>query len=469
MTRIGYIKQNPFKSLSPKSEERKCIKCKRKRRFKSSKSICSQCTAESKNITIIAELSKTRFRGQYKQHLWSLYLQYINRYIIKKHHQEVSLLFASYLNKHKVLSIQNWKQVNDFSSIFSLFVGQQFKGGCPFDKIAKMMQELGVLPPRDEDYTAYYHNCISKLDPKFQETAQSYFDSLLKSRRTLRTCCSLCNLFLKLQRWSSSQDLSLNPLLLSRTEIIEFIEENNSVETISSLNKFFRWAKERGHINTNPLADYKLPKLHKELLICSNEQINQLFKYIKSKKSDPERALILALILYWGISARELRFSTINIHDGLIHIQLFRGKLSYRNKEHRREEVLKLPRSPKWLKDLQGRFIDQWEQKYGLVKKSFPKQLLLFSNNLKSNRPIGDEALRIRIYKATQEATGEYIPLSVLRRTSGHIHSMRGEASILTTLGWSRDYATDFIWRQRKLYSPQNKKLKIQSKVEKLK
>ena len=77
--------------------------------------------------------------------------------------------------------------------------------------------------------------------------------------------------------------------------------------------------------------------------------------------------------------------------------------------------------------------------------------------------------MRVRVYKATQEATGENIHLSVLRRTSGHIHSMRGEASILTTLGWSRDYATDFIWRQRRLYSSDKKNLKIQSKVEKLK
>lgn len=469
MAQTEYIEQNPFNNLSSKSEERKCLKCKKIKKFKSSKLICSQCNAESKNITIIAKLSKTRFRGQYKQNLWNLYLQYINRYVIKKHHQEVSLLFATYLNENQTLTIQNWKQVNDLSINFSLFVGKEFKGGCPFEKVAKMMQELGVLPPRDEDYTVYYHNAISRIDPDFRDITQSYFDSLLKSKRTLRTCCSLCNLFLKLQHWSSSKDLSLNPLLLSRAEIIEFIEENNSVETISSLSKFFRWAKDRGHINGNPLNDYKLPKNHKELLICSDEQINQLFKYVKSKKSDPERALIIALILYWGLTARELRFSTIEISDGLINIQLFRGSLSYRNKQHRREQILKLPGSPKWLKDLQSRFIDQWAPKYGLIKKSFPKQLLLFSNNLKSNRPIGDEALRIRIYKATQEATGGFIPLSVIRRTSGHIYSMRGEASILTTLGWSRDYATDFIWRQRKLHSPQNKKLKIQSKVEKLK
>ncbi|MCP4160815.1 MAG: hypothetical protein GY760_12145, partial [Deltaproteobacteria bacterium] len=184
------------------------------------------------NIVVIAELSKTRFRGQYKQHLWNLYLQYINRYIIKKHHQEVSLHFTSYLNEHKVLPIQNWKQVNDLSSSFSLFVGEEFKGGCPFDKVAKMMQELGVLPSRDEDYTVYYHNALSRIDPDFKDIAQSYFNSLLKSRRTLRTCCSLCNLFLKLQRWNLSQGFSLNPLLLSRDEIIEFIEENNSVETM---------------------------------------------------------------------------------------------------------------------------------------------------------------------------------------------------------------------------------------------
>ena len=146
-----------------------------------------------------------------------------------------------------------------------------------------------------------------------------------------------------------------------------------------------------------------------------------------------------------------------------------RIQLSFRNKEHRREQVLELPGKPRWLKGLQDRFIKDWEDKFSLVKKSFPKQILLFTANLKFNRPIGDEALRIRVYKATIEATGEMIPLSVLRRTSGHIHSMKGEASILTTLGWSRDYATDFIWRQRKLYSSENRKLKIQPKVQRLK
>ncbi|OFZ36645.1 MAG: hypothetical protein A2504_05980 [Bdellovibrionales bacterium RIFOXYD12_FULL_39_22] len=140
--------------------------------------------------------------------------------------------------------------------------------------------------------------------------------------------------------------------------------------------------------------------------------------------------MVLALILYWGLSGPELRCSTIEIIDGLIQIQLYRRKLSYGHKNYQRVEILKLPSNPNWIRDLQKRFITQWEDKYKRAQKSFPCQLLLLTKNLSSNRPIGVEALRVIIYKGTLEATNEKIPPSVLRRTSGHIYSQIGEVSI---------------------------------------
>ena len=82
----------------------------------------------------------------------------------------------------------------------------------------------------------------------------------------------------------------------------------------------------------------------------------------------------------------------------------------------------------------------------------YPHQLLLFAKSLRSNRPISVTELCKRVYQATNDAVGEEIPPSVLRRTCGHIYSTTGEASILIDLGWSKNCASQFLWKQREYF-----------------
>ena len=465
-----YIGSNPFDSLSPKTVKKKCSSCHDVKSFKTNSNTCERCLLIKKNGQVVERVSKSyQIKFSYNQELWSLYAKYLDRFIIKNHHQKVSLGYRHYLSMHTVPTIKNWQDVKDLSIKFEDFMDGLFKGGCPFGKTAFMLVELGVLPTREEDHSVSYHNHLKSLDDDFLPVARKYFQTLLKSKRTIYTCANYCRIFRDLQTWLEDHHGLSNVLNFTEAMAKEYLIQNKpSHEMLSVLKKFYSWAKRHRYIFSNPFDQFELRSANRALLICSNDQIKKIIKYIKSNESDPERAFILALIFYWGLNNRELRYSTIEIEDGQVIVHLYRPNLSWGYKSYNRHQVLKISKSPRWLWLLQNRFISQWQIKYQKVEKSFPQKLLLFTKNLKSSRPIGSEVFLIRVHKATLEATGEKIPPSVIRRTSGHIYSLRGEASILTYLGWSRDYASDFVWRQRRLFKD-TRKLKIELKVKKLK
>ena len=67
------------------------------------------------------------------------------------------------IEKRRSIEVEKVKiesDVNNLSVSYSAFIGKEFKGGCPFDKVGKMLQELGVLSYREDDYNTYYANDV---------------------------------------------------------------------------------------------------------------------------------------------------------------------------------------------------------------------------------------------------------------------------------------------------------------------
>ena len=71
-------------------------------------------------------------------------------------------------------------------------------------------------------------------------------------------------------------------------------------------------------------------------------------------------------------------------------------------------------------------------------------------------QPITKCTLRNRVMDATLLAIGEKVPPVVLRKTSGHLHSMKGDASILATLGWTKEASFDYTWVPKVVYQPKS-------------
>jgi hypothetical protein len=112
---------------------------------------------------------------------------------------------------------------------------------------------------------------------------------------------------------------------------------------------------------------------------------------------------------------------------------------------------------PKWLFDLQKRYVRRWQTQYEAVRKNFPLRPLILHKQGLHNRPLRTLAIQKRFEKATHLATGMFVPMNVVRRTCGHIYSIQGDAAILAEMGWSKDYSFDFMWRPRLLFTGNKK------------
>jgi hypothetical protein len=225
------------------------------------------------------------------------------------------------------------------------------------------------------------------------------------------------------------------------------------------LSRFFRWTIREKLTFTNPFVGIKISKSVAPLQICDDEQIRQLESFLKHKDSDPELALILALVLYWGFTAKDIAWATLEILEfGQLKIILHRGELSYGNQQHRRKQILLLPAGSKCFFDLQKRYAELWHSRYEKGKKDFPLHPLILQKRGRHNRPLHTVSILKRFVKATTLASGVPIPMNVVRRTCGHIYSIQGDAEIISKLGWSREYSSDFMWRPRRLFT--SKKIK---------
>jgi|GEM_PF-6155981 len=451
------IDHSPFEGLRAPSKKKRCSRCQKMKVFWHPGEVCAVCSIQDKSLIKIESLtSDIELKSDYNEHLFDLYFKYLNRSIIYGHHLDQLIRFKEYLKGSPIPTLSNWTDIKRESKLFEEYLGYSLKGSCPFMKTSRMLQELGALPIREEDYSISYETAINKLSESYRESAILYFEVLQKRKFAIRSCVTIANLFLKLERWLWENYGTCNIVNTSEPMLMNYLEQLNTVDikiqNITTFKKFYSWTKKQRYILINPLEAIVVPKTDPPLQICSDEQINKLVKYIRAPGSDTEGAMILALILYWGLTGPELRCSTIEIVDGLLQIQLYRPKLSYGRRRHRRKEILKLPDNPSWIRGLQKRFIARWKDRYEQMEKSFLRQPLLFSKNLKSLRAIGIQMLTEKVYKATVEATGEKIPPSVLRRTSGHIYSLTGEASILRDLGWSINQSTRFLWKQRKYF-----------------
>jgi site-specific recombinase XerC len=329
-------------------------------------------------------------------------------------------------------------------------------GGCPIEKIGRMLQELSVLSIREEDSEIYLLREINNWNIDDQALAKKYVESLRKNRRTTESARYTLNMIRSFIEWLKNECPESN-LFTAQESMARNYCEVLSAGTLDVqtrvLDKFYRWAIREKLTLINPFAGIKTSKKVAALQICDDKQIRHFEKFIKSKDSDPELALIMALVLYWGFTARNLAWATLEISElGQLKIILHRGDLSYRNKEHRREQILLLPIGSQWFFDLQKRYARSWQLKYETVRKDFPLCPLILHKQGHHNRPLRTTAILKRFVEATKSASGTPVPMNIVRRTCGHIYSIQGDAAILTELGWSKDYSFDFMWRPRRLF-----------------
>jgi site-specific recombinase XerD len=396
----------------------------------------------------------SKMKDEYNKYLFRLYLQFIRRYhfnlyIIK---QAESLL--EYLSIKIIIPLTTWEDVHSESRIYrNQYPGKKGVTGCPFIKIGKMLNELGVLPAKSEDYSQFYIRVLNKFPLEKLNIIKRFI--LFEKNKNIsdKTIILRLDFIFYFQVWANF-DIYLLSALDIQTYFVFLQDKGHTQSYISqsliSLSDFFNWSKSEKIIFANPCIGIKIKRPVGQLTVCDDNTVSRLMNFVKNPKSDPEQAFLLALILIWGFKSEDLSFSKIEIKDNTLKIILRRKKLRA-IKYYNRNQVLEFPNEPKWFYSLQKRFYAKWLAQYNQLKKDYPNYYLMLPR-YRSVQPLTKATIQARVFEATFAATGERIPPKVLRKSCGNLHSSSSDASLLSALGWSSEYCFRYTWLPRKYF-----------------
>ena len=395
--------------------------------------------------------------SEYNGYLFNLYLTYLNRYYIEGGHLKQAIRLRALLQDYPWPAFSSWSQIIICSQELKFNPLPRSSLGCPIRKIGYMLQELGTISPFADESAHWNQKALQFFNPEAQKVITQFIQVLIKTKRTHSTIRNYLLSFKLLQTWLDSESDS-TPLwqvhLPSLERHLQAVSQSHSNlqyrnNHFQRIRKFLRWCKFEGKILYNPCDTITITEPAKRLIICSPEQIRKLFKFIQNRDSDPQEALLVALTMIFGLTSRDLILATLQSNSDSLSIILDRQPLSFHRQRYNRPEVLKLPETPLWFLNLQKRFYLHWSENYSKVKKTYPRYSLILPKHLYYNRPISREWVRKQFLKITYSVTGMPLTASTLRKTCGHLHSLTGDASMLASLGWSRDFAFAYTWLPR--------------------
>ena len=416
--------------------------------------LCYLCYQDKQVLKKLKEIEKQFVPAcDYNKYLFELYLKYIKRYRLYYHHAKLTKKLKSILEDEIFQAILYWEQIYKLSKKYNLKQSSLKGNGCIFYKIGYMLQELGILPPMSEVFTAQINNSLHFFKHEAQQLIKPYLNMLEYSNRADSTKMDHLLSLKKFNNWIKDKNPKLNLPIVNEKTIRAYLvslHENHNLKYIRKVHGhikcFYRYCKYKRLILVDPAKNIKTSREYGKLCVCSENQIDKLFEYIKNLNSNPEYAMLISLVLIWGLKNEDLAHAKIAVKENTLLIILRQKKLTKGKRYHNREQVLHLPVKPAWFYGLQKSFYENWLLLYEKTKKSFPSYSLFLPYSLVSNRPLSKETITKRMLLATKAATGESISVRVLRQTCGFIHSRNQDASILSTLGWSQGFSFAYTW-----------------------
>ena len=457
----SYLESNPFLNLRQPRVKRRCRACGKERIFRHQGDLCHHCDGHERysKKTKLLEWEAAELPS-YSRDIFNLFVRYVHRYQLESRHYNDAKLLLSFLQRKKTIPrLDTWSSVEKISSDLDDFA-MSFGGikmGCPIMKIGCVLQELGVLPIREEGYVLGINKKLSGLSHNLITPLQRYIEHLRKSRRNEKTVLAIVHKFRKFHDWLKLNH-DIDPWSVSEQVARDYLGsvEEDIFKARQPLNRLYRWAKAERYVLSNPFEKIAVSLRKPSLKVCSDEQIKKVQAFIRSPRSNPEAALMLALTFYWGVTCKEITFATVEFETEGVKIIFHRGALTYGNSRYRRDQVLTLPQDPQWLKSLQGRFAIDWQKRFSQVHADLPRRPLILHPLGRHNRPLTTLCARKIYYRAIEKAAGVRIPPNVLRRAGADFYTQKNGSGILQRLGWSKSYAFHFTWMPRQLFRPRD-------------
>lgn len=422
--------------------------------------ICLYC-AEHRRVTIKLDELVAEFEpaNKYNGYLFELYIRYIKRNQLLYCHAKQAKTLSGILSSTIVRPIQTWEQILSLSNRYKLYNTKIKSNGCAFIKVGYLLQELGVLGLRREEKGWKNNRRIDDCPLDIKDYISSYVARLRKLGLT-ESSIEQCLIFLiKYVIWLKTVYPEVSVFIATQAKLHEYSNylQNSSCSPKSlrsglmEIRRFYSWLIYNKKVKVNPLENFQHGCVENKITICSDKQIGALMSYVSDVESDAEGALLICLILFYGLTSREMLTAEVYLEDEHFVIILDQPKRSKGRQYYNRDRILTLPNSPPWLASLQVRFHQVWKKRYEASKKTFPTPRLLLPKHHRFIRPLHTNTLIQRISEATISATGKAILPRVLRQTCGHLNSKNGDGSRLSRLGWSPSFSFAYTWLPRKI------------------
>ncbi|MFT6128095.1 MAG: hypothetical protein ACJAVA_002593 [Flavobacteriaceae bacterium] len=357
------------------------------------------------------------------------------------------------LESELILTIKNWYDIYCLSDQYLIYQPKSTAKGCAFIKIGKMLQELGVLPPREDEFERQVQNQLSYFSEP--ENYELFVESLIKINTSKETVRHYLMALKDYSFWLfHTKKYSIEIATINDFEsYLRTLKVRHTRDCYNYINRYYKWAVLKGFADSNPISKVVVNRVKGKVSILDDSVVRQLLSFIRSHDSDPEQAVMIALVLIWGLKTCDLAHATILIDGDSFQVKLRRKQLTKGRAYYNRDEIISFPRELIWCKQLQKNFIGIWINKYNHVKKTYPNTPLLLHKRSLTNNFLSTNTINQRFQDATFEATGIKIPANIVKQTCGHLHSQSGEASALTRLGWSAQFAFHYTWLPREIWT----------------
>lgn len=420
--------------------------------------LCSMCYQHARVEEKISSLeSGVAIKSIYNEKLFTLYLKYIRRYRLHYAHLKQTQKLVDLLTTTEIATIRSWKDIYRLNQQYFYPNTILKNNGSAFLKIGQMLEEVGLLPPKELDLSEQVESLLNKIPCHVRNPVEAFLKLFKSSNPSESTQRGMLQIVADFFKWWGDEPIPS----IDHKHMEYFFNELKSKNLSHSfirkyklyLNKFFKYCLLQKMILTNPCQKIEVPRSAQQLTVCSEDQIKKLTCYIKNPKSHPESALLLSLVLFFGLRLEDLTLASLSFEGQQMKLVLKRKTLTKGRRYYNRHQILDLPTKPVWFLQLQKRFYANWQAHYRRVRKSFPQHPLLLPYNNRSNSVLNTDTVSERIKIATTLAIKTPVTAKVLRQTCGHIYSRNQDASLLTQLGWSPQFAFHYTWLPRRYFS----------------
>lgn len=430
---------------------------------------CHERKLAAENLILI----ECRFspKTPYNAHIFNLFLRYIRRCQLRSGYVQQAKMLAEVLERCELTPVLSWQDVYQLSDRYRIYDNNYRKTGSAFKKIGRMLEELGVIGASSDEgrNQKRYDKLMLSLDEGSKPCIADFLNMLRSKNRSLRTTVVYLEQIIQLQRWSIKHDYSSNILLLSREHFdCYFLElkelgrsQNQNYAILQNFKKLFRYLCFKNKIYCDPIEHIDVVKPSTAIKVLSQKSVEIIRNYIKTAPS-AENALILILILYWGLELEDLIFAQLKANNrDYFSIVLRRKPLSYGKKRYNRDQEINFENSPPWLIKILIAYYQEWFEHLQCVKKSFQGNFLFLPDPKSAwiSKPLDHSVIKKRFRRALAEALGDKrnISMLTLRNTCGVLFTKDDDGSLLTRLGWSEKQSFEYTHREKIIINPPTK------------